>query len=145
MTRKEAIASKSKIYQGKICSSCQSRDRYVTSCGCVACTIKNSNNDPEYLKEWSKRPGPRARQRRYRLKQQYNLTVEEINRMREEQNFSCAICSTHEDKVMKSKLFVDHCHTTNKVRGLLCHHCNFALGLFKDNKEYLKKAQEYLE
>jgi hypothetical protein len=42
-------------------------------------------------------------------------------------------------------LAVDHCHKTGKIRGLLCHYCNIALGGFKDSIESLKKAIKYLE
>jgi hypothetical protein len=43
------------------------------------------------------------------------------------------------------ELAVDHCHTTGKVRGLLCSTCNTALGSFQDNPAYLKAAIHYLE
>lgn len=43
------------------------------------------------------------------------------------------------------KLYIDHCHKTNQVRGLLCFSCNSALGHFKDNVESLKKAIKYLK
>lgn len=42
-------------------------------------------------------------------------------------------------------LVVDHNHETGKVRGLLCHNCNRALGLFKDNPSVLQKTFEYLK
>jgi len=42
-------------------------------------------------------------------------------------------------------LAVDHCHSTNKIRGLLCTDCNTALGLLKDNKELVKSALAYLD
>lgn len=45
----------------------------------------------------------------------------------------------------KLKLVVDHCHSSGEVRGLLCHNCNRALGLFKDSRENLLNAVEYLE
>jgi len=41
--------------------------------------------------------------------------------------------------------YVDHDHVTNKVRGLLCHHCNTALGKFKDDINIMKQAIKYLE
>ena len=46
---------------------------------------------------------------------------------------------------VKSTLNVDHCHETGKIRGLLCHNCNRALGLFKDNVEFLERAILYLK
>lgn len=50
----------------------------------------------------------------------------------------CMICGA------KEKLVVDHDHSTNKVRGLLCNHCNRGLGHFRDNQETLLKAIDYL-
>lgn len=41
----------------------------------------------------------------------------------EEQKGCCAICGKHQSK-LKSKLHVDHCHVTGKVRQLLCKTCN---------------------
>lgn len=55
----------------------------------------------------------------------------------------CAICGKPEDQ--RRRLSIDHCHKTQLVRGLLCHHCNAALGLFQDNSLLLKKAIAYLK
>lgn len=52
----------------------------------------------------------------------------------------CAICNTN-----NCQLHVDHCHTTNKFRGILCHKCNRALGFFNDNSERLRKAADYID
>ena len=41
--------------------------------------------------------------------------------------------------------YIDHCHTTGQVRGLLCRNCNTGLGYFKDNTEFLTSAIEYLK
>jgi len=68
--------------------------------------------------------------------------------MFEKQNHRCAICDTEihdiagENDVNRG--VVDHCHQSNKIRGLLCHHCNRALGLMKDSKENIKRMLEYL-
>lgn len=56
---------------------------------------------------------------------------------------TCAICGTLETELNK-RLSVDHCHTTNEIRGLLCTNCNIGLGMFKDNPELLDHAQRYL-
>lgn len=68
--------------------------------------------------------------------------------MLEVQDYACAICGEMEDKLREDgteqPLSVDHCHVSGRVRGLLCHRCNTALGLFRDDPEVLKRAIEYL-
>ncbi len=50
----------------------------------------------------------------------------------------CVICGD------STELVVDHCHSTNKVRGMLCGSCNLGLGKFKDDPELLEFARIYL-
>ena len=53
----------------------------------------------------------------------------------------CKIC----DKTISGRnINIDHDHTTLKVRGILCRHCNLGLGFFRDNKKFLKNAIAYL-
>lgn len=82
------------------------------------------------------------------LKNEYGLSKKEFDTMKEEQKGKCAICGG-EGFLMRahhwSKLVVDHDHSTGSVRGLLCHNCNRALGLFQDSPENLRRAAEYLE
>jgi predicted nucleic acid-binding Zn ribbon protein len=82
------------------------------------------------------------------LKRNYNIDYRTYLSMLIEQNHKCKICGGEGflmRKHHKTKLVVDHCHSTGKVRGLLCHNCNRALGLLQDNLETLKNAQLYLE
>ena len=60
------------------------------------------------------------------------------------QNFRCAGCKTHQ-KDLKYSLCVDHCHTTDKPRGLLCKPCNLALGNAYDNPDTLRRLAKYAE
>ena len=76
------------------------------------------------------------------LKRNYGITLEEHTKMYENQNGVCAICKKPGDGKWK-KLCVDHCHTTGKVRGLLCKRCNIALGEVGDNISTLQKMIEY--
>jgi NAD(P)H-flavin reductase len=83
--------------------------------------------------------------RKTNLKRCYNITTEQYEEMREQQAGSCWICGKHESTEHYKKLAVDHCHTTGKVRGLLCKGCNHGLGNFNDNPKLLEKAMEYLK
>ena len=74
------------------------------------------------------------------LKRKYGLTENDYNRMFQIQGGKCAICGTHQAS-LKSKLCVDHNHTTGKVRALLCAGCNTSLGHYEKRKEL---CEEYL-
>jgi len=78
------------------------------------------------------------------LKYCYGITSDDYNKMFADQNGCCAICSTHQSE-FKKPLSVDHCHTTGKVRGLLCSECNLGLGKFKDDITNLENALKYLK
>jgi hypothetical protein len=80
--------------------------------------------------------------RKYMLKR-YNLTLEDYEKMLKEQNECCAICKNHCSLSQRS-LHVDHCHSTGKVRGLLCSKCNKGLGMYLDNTLFLENAIKYL-
>ena len=76
----------------------------------------------------------------------YGLTPDRFNSMLKEQNNKCKLCLVEFDELVFNRtLNVDHCHTTNKVRGLLCSLCNRGLGQFKDNIERLTQAINYLQ
>ena len=72
----------------------------------------------------------------------YGVTKEYLIELYQEQDGKCAICA--EVPSTQRGLHVDHCHESGKVRGLLCHGCNVALGSFKDNPDLLTKAIEYI-
>lgn len=82
------------------------------------------------------------------LKRKYGISTEQWLQMFENQNHLCAICNEEGFKLdpnSKNLLVVDHCHTSGKVRGLLCHNCNRALGLFKDKISVVESAVQYLK
>lgn len=80
------------------------------------------------------------RLKRNRLKTRYNLTPEDVMGILNSQSNQCAICS-----VVLNSYHIDHCHNTNKVRGILCSSCNMGLGLFKDDTKVLQSAIKYLK
>ena len=73
------------------------------------------------------------------LKRRYGMEVEEYVSMCNEQQGACAIC-----REFTPRLCVDHNHETGKVRGLLCHRCNVALGHFNDDVQRIADAISYL-
>jgi hypothetical protein len=76
----------------------------------------------------------------------YNITANDYDTMLKEQNHKCKICLISFLHTKHStKPFIDHCHTTNKVRGLLCLHCNAGLGYFKDDVDvdFYKQTDDY--
>ena len=89
------------------------------------------------------------------LKNRYNLTVFEYKKLLESQGGTCACCNSKLDitavQVPKSgkrsgtEPVVDHCHTTEKVRGILCFSCNITLGHAKDNVKILESMIKYLQ
>lgn len=80
--------------------------------------------------------------RRRNLRKMYGITVEQYDQMLVEQNGGCALCEKPPDK---RRLSVDHDHATGKVRGLLCKHCNFMIGLAREQPKVFQAAIAYLE
>lgn len=80
-----------------------------------------------------------------RLRNSYNLTLDEVTQMYKDQDKRCKICGNLYDTISThGGLYVDHCHSSGKVRGLLCAKCNQLLGACKDNIVILKSAIDYL-
>lgn len=80
--------------------------------------------------------------RRWEIKSKYGIELEEYDRLLEEQQSVCAICKQPDPT--GRRLAVDHCHYLGHVRGLLCFHCNVAIGNLKHDVELLKSAIAYL-
>lgn len=112
------------------------------------CQCKNWLNVQQFSKDSSRPDKLRARcrecdneqNRASKYKRLFGITLEEYDRMFEEQNGLCAICR----KPPKNyRLAVDHDHDTGAVRGLLCPPCNRALEkyiyLSGNINEYIRK------
>jgi hypothetical protein len=129
----------------KQCSSCLQekpitdfhwhyKDKGIKRHSCKICRSeveKERQRKPEFVKARAE----------YQLKKNYGISQEEYNTKLAYQNYGCAICGK---AASKKKLAVDHCHTTGKIRDLLCGPCNTGLGQFQDNPELLIKAAGYL-
>jgi len=89
----------------------------------------------------------KPKERQYSIAK-FGVTPAQYDEMLLAQNGLCAICDRPETILFKGKLkplAIDHCHKTNKVRGLLCAQCNVGIGNLKHNSEWLRKAALYCE
>jgi hypothetical protein len=84
------------------------------------------------------------RVRNFKYRHSYGITVKDYEVMVAAQNNKCAICGLDGKDNRYGKLSVDHCHSTRKIRGLLCNSCNHMIGKAKDNADILSKAAAYL-
>ena len=104
--------------------------------------IANREHALQAAKEWKENNPEKFLDTRY--KREYGLSLDDVKQIFKSQNEQCAICLTIIPLTHKHT-HLDHCHTTNKVRGILCVHCNAMLGDAKDNIQTLKNAVTYLE
>ena len=77
------------------------------------------------------------------IKKRYGVTKEQYEEMLSRQGGVCALCYL-KCKTGK-RLAIDHCHTTGRVRGLLCFNCNLAIGKAQENPTILRRMAQYLE
>jgi hypothetical protein len=99
-------------------------------------------------RERYKRPEVQNKIRDWDLKKAFGITLGEYNVLLDSQNGKCVICGKEEIRQRNGKikhLAVDHNHKTGKVRGLVCHDCNVALGYLKEDINTMKKMIEYIE
>jgi len=116
------------------CHRVGSRRQFI----CSLCATKSSA-------EWKKanRAALRAKDRAdYRNKSRrfdiYGMTPADYATLLAKQDGRCAVCQDREPTD------IDHCHSTGKVRGLLCRACNLALGMLKDDTRLFRRAIAYL-
>jgi hypothetical protein len=81
---------------------------------------------------------------RQRTLRKYGLTEEGWAEILATQGGRCGICRTDVPGGRGERWHIDHCHETNRVRGLLCHNCNVGLGNFRDSPSILAAALDYL-
>ena len=120
---KNNLKGKRKAYYCKECANSKGRKWH------------KNNGDSESVK--------RKKRDRYFLRN-YNITVNEYEELLAKQNYECQICKV---KLLSygNGTHLDHCHTSGKIRAILCTNCNRGLGHFQDNVEFLKRAVDYLQ
>ena len=106
-------------------------------------TCRRDYENVSYHKHKHKRPYSYEKDKDTKLRRTYGISYQEYLYMLETQNGCCAICGTNDPSPRKA-FSVDHCHTTGKVRSLLCGNCNTGIGLLQEDEEVMKRAIEYI-
>lgn len=126
---------------------------------CITADVRRKRaNDPEHFRkmesksyrkrfeeQWDNR---RRRAQRMRLRT-FGITDEDFMSMYERQGKKCAVCErpvalyTRRNENWDGAC-IDHCHSTGRVRGILCNPCNVALGLLQDNPDRIERMREYI-
>lgn len=95
-----------------------------------------------YANERWKDPDVQRAYQNARFRRHYGITVEEYDALFEQQGGLCARCKQEPQAALR--LAVDHCHSTGRVRGLLCGPCNTYLGRLEANMHMLIDDMNYL-
>jgi hypothetical protein len=138
---------------GSVCSGIEAASIACTKCGqpriadklkrdklrkhghtdwCGACYSKHA------LKIRNARVSP-ERKRGWNRKNRYGLTNADVAAMIADQDGKCAICT----EPLPVRYHIDHCHSTSRVRGILCHGCNLKLPII-ENGQLLERALAYI-
>lgn len=137
INRQKAKKEGSQFYIGNPCRKCKTTKRYAHSKKCFECSThlnELKKKEPEKYAEVKKK---------WWLKNTYGLTLDQYNEILKSQNYQCALCGL-ELKVDK-QTHIDHCHETNKIRGILCNHCNLGIGHLRHDPALIRKAALYCE
>src|SRR5216684_223008 len=150
---------------GKVCACGRGGQLRVRKC-CRKCENERVNRwrrkNPTYHREYGRRhmaeiivrtrkayrANPeiaKERTRRSRYLKIYGITVDQYDTMLAQQGGVCKLCREG-PKNEKSRLHVDHCHATGRVRGLLCYLCNKQrVGRARDHEyELYQRIVDYL-
>lgn len=142
------------MFHMKCCSICKvnkSLDEFHRSSStkdgrqriCKPCNIQKvkkwqEDNPEKHKANWERHSANRSWL--VRKARHYNIDVDDLDRLIKQSDGKCAIC-----KCLPVRwTVIDHCHDTDRVRGILCEKCNQALGLFGDSLENLESAIQYL-
>jgi hypothetical protein len=130
---KRSIDNRKKLKEKRVlegfCSNCLKRKPIKNKKMCKKCTDMRKLSDKQKLRKRCL---------------SYGITEDDYKEIFDRQNGLCFICERPPNGRWDN-LVIDHCHKTEKVRGLLCGSCNKSLGCFLDNKNILRNAILYLQ
>lgn len=145
---RQALLARGKGRQDKRCSSCELvkprsqfglRPNGYSRSACLSCDLAAA-------KAWRKANPQKvqALNQRTNLKRYYGITEADYTAMFNAQGGVCAICRKPPNASTHARLYVDHCHGTSRIRGLLCNGCNRGIGYMHHEVARLRAAADYL-
>lgn len=153
----EITRSRNKGYRF-LCDECRRYERRSIELGAGLircrgpwCTYEHSNGIIRHKEEFGSHKGYRKTYCKtcmavgYRVKSHPYITAEQYVSELHKQGFLCAAGCGYTLAVVDKHTVIDHCHTTNTYRGILCSWCNFAIGHAKDDPSVLRNLIAYLE
>lgn len=96
-----------------------------------------------YYKEYREKNPVDSEEEYFRwIKRKYGVSKEEYTNLLNECHRKCKLC--HRPPHKGKRLHLDHCHTSKKIRGLLCTRCNWYLHTIEKDKDILERIKTYL-
>lgn len=129
------LSAKRKPPQPKTCENCGQawQGTYRRERWCLSCRSGGDHPRPEARLIFIKR---------HTLYDKYGITPNQWIALADAQGWRCAVCPS--ESSVKDMLHLDHCHSSGRVRGLLCRRCNLAIGQLGDTAEALQRVVDYL-
>ena len=126
----------------KFSKKARSKDGYSSNCKDCHNTYsrevwypKNKDKQVQSSSDWKEKNKSKV------IASRHSVPLEQVEAILDSSDGCCEICGE------EVKLFVDHCHDSSVVRGLLCRTCNSALGFLGDTPEkvlrLLPKIEQY--
>lgn len=134
-----------------LCFACYRRKRYAEDPEYRAARIdsaskyyrKNAGRVAARVRAGYAKSGGRTQVFARRIRHRWGMSLKDYRTLLKAQDGRCAICRRMPERARR--LAIDHCHKTDKIRGLLCRLCNLVLGNAKDSAKILASAITYLE
>jgi len=127
------------------CPKCGKVDKFPQGtcrpCG-NAYTIANQERIQKYTAQWKLKNKERLRE--LRLVKQFGITEAKYAEMLAQQLGRCALCPATRFDSRWERLAVDHCHTSGKIRRLLCARCNLLIGNSGEDDALLERMASYI-
>lgn len=103
--------------------------------------IIQNNKNKSVDKNWNKQ----QYQKHFELMNRYKISLNDYYDILKLQNYKCPISEINHKEESRKRLFVDHCHQTGEIRGLLFNTINSSLGNFNHDIILIEKIKNYIK